>query len=132
MSSLDFKYSKTTKGKKNLIICNYSYYIKKENEDSIRYVCKEIGCTASITIENNTNTILYIWKFIIKIKSEETCTTLDFNRINNGSFKTRRRNKEALMRDLELSKLKCRFLEKEFEIMQYLLLLSNLVHDYSK
>ena len=53
-----------------------------------------------------------IWKFIIKIKSEETCTTLYLNRIIDGLFKTKRRNKEALMRDLELSKLKCRFLEK--------------------
>jgi hypothetical protein len=44
-------------------------------------------------------------------QSEETCTALDFNRMNSGTFKTRRRNKEALMRDLDLSKLKCRFLE---------------------
>ena len=70
-------------------------------------------------------------KFIIKIKSEETCTALDFNRINSGTFKTRRRNKEALMRDLDLSKLKCRYLQKEFDILQYMLLLSSLIHDYN-
>jgi hypothetical protein len=32
----------------------------KENEDRIRYVCKEIGCSASITIENETDKILRI------------------------------------------------------------------------
>ena len=73
-----------------------------------------------------------IWKFILKIKSEETCAALDFNRINNGTFKARRRNKEAILRDLELAKLKCRYLEKEFDIAQYLLLLASLIHDYSK
>ena len=60
MTSLDVKYGKTTKGKKYIIIFNYSYYVKKENEDSIRYVCKEIGCSASITIENETDKILRI------------------------------------------------------------------------
>ncbi len=46
---------KQQKEKKCIIIFNYSYYVKKENEDSIRYVCKEIGCSASITIENETD-----------------------------------------------------------------------------
>jgi hypothetical protein len=48
------------KRKKNVIICNYSYYVKKENEEIIRYVCQEIGCSASITIENETDKILGI------------------------------------------------------------------------
>ncbi len=36
----------------------------------------------------------------------------------------------ALARNL--SKLKCRYLQKEFDIMQYMLLLSSLIHDYTK
>ena len=60
MTSLELKYGKTTKGKISVIVCGYSYYLKKENEDSTRYVCKEIGCSASITIENVTNKILRI------------------------------------------------------------------------
>ena len=60
MTSLELKYCKTTKGKISVIVCGYSYYLKKENEDSIRYVCKEIGCSASITIENETNKMLRI------------------------------------------------------------------------
>ena len=51
MTSLELKYGKTTKGKISVIVCGYSYYLKKENKDSIRYICKEIGCSASITVE---------------------------------------------------------------------------------
>ena len=51
MTSLELRFGKTSKGKISVIVCGYSYYLKKENKDSIRYICKEIGCSASITVE---------------------------------------------------------------------------------
>ena len=71
-----------------------------------------------------------IWKFITKIQSEETCAALKYMRINSGTYKPRRRNKEDLERDLSISKLKCKFLSKEIDIATYLLLLSKNIHDF--
>ena len=55
---LKIVYRDSTKGKKYLILESYVYYIKKENQDSIRYTCK--NCNASVTIENETDLILKI------------------------------------------------------------------------
>jgi hypothetical protein len=43
-------YRDSTKGKKFLTLESYVYYIKKENQDSIRYTCKD--CNGLVTIEN--------------------------------------------------------------------------------
>ena len=53
-----------------------------------------------------------IWKILIKIISKETPANLAFIRISNNTFKHRRRNKEDLDRDLKISKLKLKFIEK--------------------
>ncbi len=47
---LKIVYRDSTKGKKILILESYVYYSKKENQDSIRYTCKD--CDESVTIEN--------------------------------------------------------------------------------
>ena len=65
-----------------------------------------------------------IWKFITKIESEETCAALKYVRFNSGTYKPRRRNKEDLGRDLNISKLKSN------TIPTYLLLLSKTIHDF--
>jgi hypothetical protein len=53
-------------------------------------------------------------------------TPLKYMRINSGTYKPRRRNKEDLERDLNISKLKCKFLSKEIDIPTYLFLNINL------
>ena len=48
------------------------------------------------------NTHPNIWKFNIKIKSEETNANLAYTRINNSTYKHRRRNKIDVDRDLQI------------------------------
>ncbi len=57
-------------------------------------------------------------------------TPLKYMTINSGTYKPRRRNKEDLERDFNISKLKCKFLSKEIAIPTYLLLLSKNIHDF--
>jgi hypothetical protein len=38
---LIIKFKDTTKGKPTIVICGYSYYHKKDNVDSIRFVCHQ-------------------------------------------------------------------------------------------
>jgi hypothetical protein len=52
-------------------------------------------------------------------------------RINSGTYKSRKRNKEDLECDLNISKLKCEYLSKEIDIPTYLLLLSKTIHDFN-
>ena len=162
---MEIIYRNTTKNKRFIICCQFVYYHKCNNLNSIRYTCKE--CQASLTIENQTDTILKvngvtsdnnlqdliisshkncktmgeeeynnrlsnflnshpnIWKFIIKIKSEETSASLAYTRINNDTFKHRRRNKIDLCRDLQIAKLKCKYLENKLN-------LTELLHEFAK
>jgi hypothetical protein len=54
---LIIKFKGKTKGKPTIVICGYSYYHKKDNVDSIRFVChQKIGikeCYASLTISKD-------------------------------------------------------------------------------
>ena len=51
-------YGKTTKDKPFIVCCQFVYYKKAPNKDSVRYKCKE--CDASLTIDNETNRIIKV------------------------------------------------------------------------
>ena len=57
--NLIIKIKDTTKGRPTIIILGYSYYHKKDNVDSVRYVChQKTGvkeCFASVTIGKDGN-----------------------------------------------------------------------------
>ena len=73
-----------------------------------------------------------IWKFIIKIQSEETKSSLTFARLNNATFRPTRRKKDAIERDNNILKPKCQYLEKKIDIQEYLSLLIKNVHDFNE
>ena len=86
----------------------------------------------NLKMEKYINAKPNIWKFIIKIKTEETEASLKFVRLNNDSFRPPRRNKDALERDNNILKLKCLFLENKIDINEYLNLLILNVHDFKQ
>lgn len=61
-----------------------------------------------------------VWIFIRKIQSEESTSTLAYNRINDGSFRRRGRNKVDIQTDLNIQKLKCSYLARKITAMVYL------------
>jgi hypothetical protein len=67
----------------------------------------------NLKMENNINAKPNFWKFIIKIQSEKTESSLKFARLNNGTFRPTRRKKDAIERDNNILKLKCQYLEKK-------------------
>ena len=72
-----------------------------------------------------------IWKFIIKIKSEETNASLTYSRINNDTYKSRRRNNKDILRDLQITKLKLKYVSNEISITEYIAqLATTVIHDY--
>ena len=83
-------------------------------------------------LNNFLNTHPNIWKFIMKIKSEETTSNLAYTRIDNGTYKHRRRNKIDLERDLQITKLKLKFIEKKLDVDELLSALSSIIHDSLK
>jgi hypothetical protein len=68
----------------------------------------------------------------MKIKSEETTSNLAYTRIDNGTYKHRRRNKIDLERDLQITKLKLKFIEKKLDVDELLSALSSIIHDSLK
>jgi hypothetical protein len=54
-----------------------------------------------------------IWKFIIKLKSEERDASLKLSRLSNDSLRPTRLNKDAIGRDNNILKYKCVCLEKK-------------------
>jgi hypothetical protein len=72
-----------------------------------------------------------IWKFIKKIKSEESSTYLKYFNINAGTFKRKERSNKDIKRDENLLKCKFELVTKKVDMMEYLNRVSNLIHDYS-
>ena len=106
-----------------------SYRNHWDNEED-RTNNKFEGYNLKLNLYLNSHPI--IWKFIIKIKSEETNANLAYTRIDNETYKHRRRNKVDLHRDLQLMKLKCHFLEKKINIDELLAQSSNIVNGVFK
>lgn len=72
-----------------------------------------------------------IWRFIIKIQSEETTASLLFIRTEKEILRERGRNKGDIERDLEIQTVKCKYLSNQIDILQYLNDISCVIHDYS-
>ena len=73
-----------------------------------------------------------IWKFISKIKQEETAAALKYLRIENNTLKERGRNKADLSRDLEIANLKCKYLGDEINLTIYFESVSKIIQNFSK
>jgi hypothetical protein len=64
-----------------------------------------------------------IWWFIDLIKSENTHFTLQYHRLKDNfqdvkGFKERKRDPREIQKDLELTKLKNRYLKNEFDVIE--------------
>ena len=71
-----------------------------------------------------------IWKFIKKIKSEESSTYLKYYNINSNTLKKKHRNNKDILRDENLLKNKFDLVTNKIDTMEYLNRVANLVHDY--
>ncbi len=58
--------------------------------------------------------------FIRKIQSEKSTSSFAYNRINDGSFRRRGRNKVDVQTDLNIQKLKSSYLARKMTTMEYL------------
>ncbi len=73
----------------------------------------------------------HIWKFIERLKQEQTHVTLKYLRINNNTLKARGRNSKDIERDLKIESLKCKYLQEKVDVIGLMESYANLVHDYS-
>lgn len=103
-----------------------SYRNHWDNEED-RTNNKFEGYNLKLNLYLNSHPI--IWKFIVKIKSEETNANLAYTRINNETYKHRRRNKVDFDRYMQLINLKCLFLEKKINIDELKELSLHIVND---
>jgi len=71
-----------------------------------------------------------IWKFIKKIKSEESSTYLKYYNINSNTLKKKHRNNKDILRDENLLKNKFDLVTNKIDTMEYLNRVANLIHDY--
>ena len=71
-----------------------------------------------------------IWKFITKIKQEETNVAIKLVHLDNNRLRSRGRNKQDIIQDLKFTQLKCKFLKKELNLLEFLDTISSIVHDY--
>lgn len=61
----------------------------------------------------------HIWKFIDHLQEIEASVALDFARLEAGTLRRKPRNKEDIQKDLDLVKLKNKFLQREFTVYDY-------------
>ena len=73
-----------------------------------------------------------IWKFIIKIKSEESNCSLRFIHHKSGSLKERGRRSSDLEKDLKILDLITQFITKNIDLLEFVTALTDFTHDYSK
>jgi hypothetical protein len=66
-----------------------------------------------------------IWKYILLLKQEEATANLKIIAIEKGVLKSRGRNKLDVIRDLEISNLKLKYLLNEISYEDLFLKLSN-------
>jgi hypothetical protein len=78
-------------------------------------------------INNYFGTHPPIWKFINKLKEEESNTVLKFKRIENGTINRRGRNREDMEKDEKINKCKIKYLQNKINIIQYLEEISELI-----
>jgi hypothetical protein len=71
-----------------------------------------------------------IWNFIKKIKVEESTTLIKFHNISNGILKTKSRSTKDVTRDEDILKCKFELVTKKLNIMDYLIRVSSLIHDF--
>ena len=72
-----------------------------------------------------------MWKFINKIKSENTAAECKVIHIANGTLKKRNRNAKDIKRDLDLQILKCDYYREKINQGTFLTLVSTKLHDFS-
>jgi hypothetical protein len=84
-----------------------------------------------VVIKPNPN----IWWVIDLIKSENTHFTLLYHRLKDNydikGFKERKRDPREIQKDLELTKLKNRYLKNEFDVIEYNRRVAFYMHDHS-
>ena len=68
-----------------------------------------------------------LWKFIRKLKQEESNTVLRFLRIENGTINSRGRNRQDMEKDDKINTCKIKYLQNKIDIMQYYEEISQLV-----
>jgi hypothetical protein len=68
-----------------------------------------------------------LWKFIRKLKQEESNTVLKFLRIENGTINSRGRNRQDMEKDDKINTCKIKYLQNKIDIVQYLEEISQLV-----
>ena len=73
-----------------------------------------------------------IWKFVIVLKSEESCVAMDYRRINNDSYHPPRKNTKDIVRDNVMLKLKLKYAEKEIDAFEFLEEAAKAMPDFSK
>ncbi len=71
-----------------------------------------------------------IWKFIGKLKTEESSSYLKFIRINNRSFKKKNRKNKDVQKDLKIQTAKFNLVFKNLDFKEYLIKVSQVVQDF--
>ena len=73
-----------------------------------------------------------IWKFIIKIREEESNYALNFTHLTKGTLKQKERNRKIIEKDIKILDLKNELFLKDINIKEYILNQSESCRDYSK
>ena len=71
-----------------------------------------------------------IWRFITKLKAEESSSYIKYIRINDGTFKKKNRKTTDVQRDLEIQTAKFNLVSKNLDIKEYLVEVSKVVQDF--
>ena len=80
----------------------------------------------------NPNPYPSIWKFIVVLKSEKSCVTLDYRRVNDDSYWPPRQNTKDIIRDNLLLKLKLKYAEHDIDAFEFLEEAGKAMPDFSK
>ena len=72
-----------------------------------------------------------IWKFILKIKEEESNIALRFTHLKNGTLKQKPRSSKNMLNDMKILELKNEFAFKHIDLKEYITKLSQNCSDFS-
>ena len=88
--------------------------------------------TSNLKLKVFLNSHPNIWKFIIKIKDEETNIALKYSHLKNGTLKYKSRNSKSMENDIKILDLKNQFALKNLTVKELIFELTKTCKDFSK